>query len=90
MTGFADLTARAGNTGKAAETGINNGYMPEKSFYSGSEKLISAAALQDLAEHLSSYRCMDYVRKAFAEVLDGLDMPGGDRAYYKWIAGIEE
>jgi hypothetical protein len=66
---------------------MDNAYLPEKSFYSGNDRLISCTAPQNLAEHLSNYRCMNYIRKSFAEVLDGLDMSDSDRMYYKALAG---
>jgi hypothetical protein len=64
-------------------------YLPKESFYSGNKNLISGEALQNLAEHLNGPHCMNYLREAFIEILDGLNMPENDRAYYKWIAGAE-
>jgi hypothetical protein len=68
---------------------VDNSYIPEQSFYSGNG-LISGNALQDIAEHIGDYRCTDYIRKAFAEILDSLNMPDGDRTYYKLLAGAKE
>jgi hypothetical protein len=64
--------------------------IPKKSFYAGNGKLISREALQDLAEHLTNGRCMDYLREAFVEILNGLDMPDDDKNYYKWACGFKE
>jgi hypothetical protein len=33
---------------------------------------------------------MDYLRESFVEILNGLDMPENDRAYYKLAAGVKE
>jgi hypothetical protein len=66
---------------------MDNAHIPEKLFYSGNERLISGTALQNLAEHLSNYRCMNYIRRAFADILAGLDMSDRDRAYYRLLAG---
>ncbi|MDR2394432.1 MAG: hypothetical protein LBD93_09815 [Treponema sp.] len=64
-------------------------YLPEQSFYSGNDRLIAGTALQSLAEHLSDYRCMHFIRKAFVEILAGLEMSDGDRDYYSWLAGLD-
>jgi hypothetical protein len=42
-----------------------------------------------MAEHLSDYHCLEYLREAFVEILNGLDMPDSDKNYYKWVAGLE-
>jgi hypothetical protein len=65
-------------------------YLPKESFYSGNKKLVSGEALQSLAEHLCDPHCMDYIREAFTEILNGLDMPDSDRNYYKWVVGVTE
>jgi hypothetical protein len=64
--------------------------LPKESFYSGNGKLVSGESLQNLAEYLYNYRCMNYIREAFVEILDGLDMPDSDRNYYKWVVGVVE
>jgi hypothetical protein len=63
---------------------------PEKSFYSGNGRLIAGKSLDDLAEHLSDHRCMNFIRKAFVDILNGLEMSDEDRAYYAWAAGADE
>jgi hypothetical protein len=90
MTGVVDMLPSVRNTEKAivTKTEITNDYTPEESFYSGNGKLISGDALQNLAETL--FYCMSHTRKAFGEILDSLDMPDDDRAYYKWVAGVEK
>jgi hypothetical protein len=69
---------------------MDNTYIPEAGFYAGNGKLVSGDALQNLAEYLADYRCMDFIRKAFADILEGFDMSNGDRMYYKQLAGLEE
>jgi hypothetical protein len=64
-------------------------YLPEQFFYSGNDRLIAGTALQSLAEHLGNYRCMDSIRKAFVEILEGMVMSDNDRTYYKVLAGYE-
>jgi hypothetical protein len=85
MTGLVDMLPGTRNSDR-----IDNSYLPKKPFYSGNGQLISGEALQILAEHLGDYRCMNFIRRAFADILNGLDMPDSDRAYYKWVAGAEE
>jgi hypothetical protein len=75
-----------GNTQTSIKSDVP--YLPEGNFYCGNGKSVSWIALQDLAEHLGNYRCMDYVRAAFAEIVDSLDMSSGDKAYYKELAGL--
>jgi hypothetical protein len=81
-TGLVDLMDTARNRERNSGT--------EQSFYSGNGNLIDGESLQDLAEHLGSNRCMDYLRRAFADILNGLDMPDNDKNYYRRIAGVEE
>jgi hypothetical protein len=85
MIGLVDVLPSVRNFDKS-----ENNNLPKESFYSGNGKLISGESLQYLAEHLSDYRCMNFIRKAFVDILDGLEMLDRDRAYYKWVARVEE
>jgi hypothetical protein len=71
-----------------AEIDMDN-YLPKESFYSGNGKLIASESLQNIAEHLNSSKCLNYTRKAFVEILNGLGMPESDRRYYKFLMRME-
>jgi hypothetical protein len=84
MIGLVDILPSVRNSGR-----IDNSYLPKGFSYSGNGKPISGEALQDLAGHLGDYCCTNLIRKAFVDILNGLNMPESDRAYYKRAAGVE-